>query len=130
MPEGVRSCAMLFDVAVIGGFGHVGLPLAIALAQRGQKVCAFDVDQRVARKISEGCMPFLDLGADEALASALSSGKLRLSLDPTSISDAEVVVIVIGTPVDRHLNPEFESMRNVIDSYMEYFRDRQLLVLR
>jgi UDP-N-acetyl-D-mannosaminuronic acid dehydrogenase len=39
-------------------------------------------------------------------------------------------VIIIGTPVDRHLNPEFDSMREVLQSYLPHFRDGQLLVLR
>jgi len=40
------------------------------------------------------------------------------------------VIVIIGTPVDRHLNPEFELMRDIMASYLPYFLDGQLLVLR
>jgi len=121
---------MTFDVAIVGGFGHVGLPLAIALARRGMRICAFDVNRSVGELIAEGRMPFIDEGADDALSAVLASGCLKLSLDARAISEADTIIVVIGTPVDRHLNPEFESMRSTIDSYREHFRDGQLIVLR
>jgi UDP-N-acetyl-D-mannosaminuronic acid dehydrogenase len=121
---------MRYDVAIIGGFGHVGLPLALAFADQGKRVCTFDIDEHTGQTIASGRMPFYDEGADEALSRVLASGKLELSLNPESISQAETVIIVTGTPVDRHLNPEFEAMRELVASYMQHFRDGQLIVLR
>ena len=36
--------ARRFDVVVVGGFGRVGLPLAVTFAAHGKRVCALDVD--------------------------------------------------------------------------------------
>ncbi|MEW6771943.1 MAG: nucleotide sugar dehydrogenase [Bacillota bacterium] len=121
---------MKFDVVVVGGFGHVGLPLAIALANKGLRVCAFDISKETGDLIARGRMPFVEDGADELLPQVLKSGRLTLSLDPAVISETNTVIIIIGTPVDRHLNPEFELMLKMIDSYLEYFRDDQLVILR
>jgi UDP-N-acetyl-D-mannosaminuronic acid dehydrogenase len=121
---------MRYDVVIVGGFGHVGLPLAISLARTGQRVCALDIDERALRIIGDGRMPFREDGAEPALRHVLESGKLALSLDPSTISQTDTVVVIIGTPVDRHLNPEFEPLRNVMSAYLPYFRDGQLLVLR
>ncbi len=121
---------MKFDVVVIGGFGHVGLPLAISLANVGKRVCALDVHREAAQSIMAGKMPFIDEGAEDLLRKALESGKLEISLEPEVISKADVVCIVIGTPVDEHLNPEFKPIRAMIDSYIKFFRDGQLIVLR
>ena len=38
---------MKYDVVIVGGFGHVGLPLGISLADRGKRVCAVDVNAAV-----------------------------------------------------------------------------------
>jgi UDP-N-acetyl-D-mannosaminuronic acid dehydrogenase len=119
-----------FDVVVVGGFGHAGLPLALSLANKGQKVCALDVNRERGELLRRGEMPFLEAGADEILRRVLRSGHLKLSLDPRVITDTETVIIIIGTPVDRHLNPEFEAMRDMIESYLDFFRDGQLIVLR
>ena len=121
---------MRYDVVIVGGFGHVGLPLAISLADTGQRVCALDIDEKAQRTIGDGRMPFHEDGAEQALRRVLGKGALTLSLDPQVISHAEVVVVIIGTPVDRHLNPEFEQLRDMLKAYLPCFRDGQLLVLR
>lgn len=121
---------MTFDVVVVGGFGRAGLPLAISLASKGERVCALDINPERGDLIVQGKMPFVEAGAEGILRDVLRSGHLTLSLDPRVISQAQTVIIIIGTPVDRHLNPEFEAMRNMIDSYMDFFRDGQLIVLR
>jgi UDP-N-acetyl-D-mannosaminuronic acid dehydrogenase len=108
---------MPYDVVIVGGFGHVGLPFAISLARAGQRVCALDIDERALLTIGDGRMPFQEDGAEPALRHVLKTGKLTLSLDPGTISQTDTVVVVIGTPVDRHLNPEFEPLRIVMSAY-------------
>jgi len=121
---------MRYDAVIVGGFGHVGLPLAISLADRGQKVCAFDINEKARRTIADGRMPFHEDGAEQALRRVLQNGNLTLSLDAEVLPQTDTVVVIIGTPVDRHLNPEFEELRDVMAGYLPYFRDGQLLVLR
>ena len=121
---------MQYDVVIIGGFGHVGLPLAISLANQGKNVCALDVNRQAAERIVAGKMPFIEEGAEELLRKVLTSGHLKISLDPEVISKSGIVFIVIGTPVDEHLNPEFKAMRSMFDSYMKFFTDGQLIILR
>jgi UDP-N-acetyl-D-mannosaminuronic acid dehydrogenase len=121
---------MKFDAVIIGGFGHVGLPLAISLADSGARICALDIDERALRTIGDGQMPFQEAGAEEALRRTLASDHLALSLDPAVISETDTLVMIIGTPVDRHLNPEFEQMREIMRGYLPHFRDGQLIVLR
>jgi UDP-N-acetyl-D-mannosaminuronic acid dehydrogenase len=119
-----------YDVVVIGGFGHVGLPLALAFADRGARVCALDIDERALRAIGRGEMPFIERGAAEVLKRVLHDGKLTLSLDANEISAADTVIVIIGTPVDSHLNPEFTTFLETVEGYFPHFRDGQLIVLR
>lgn len=119
-----------FDIVVVGGFGHVGLPLAVSFANEGRQVCALDINAPVAEKIALGIMPFKEEGCEAALRAALDAGTFHTSLDARVISRAATVIIVIGTPVDRHLNPEFDPMWAILDSVAEHVIDGQLLVLR
>lgn len=119
-----------YDLCVVGGFGHVGLPLSIAFANAGKKVCAFDIAADRIKGISEGKMPFLEENGDQELKKALKSGRLHLSLSPEEIGKSESIIVVTGTPTDEHLSPEFSVVQDVLLGYMKYLKDGQLLVLR
>ena len=120
----------MFDAVVVGGFGHVGLPLAVSLAGAGRQVCALDINADMQKRILAGEVPFKEDGCEEVLRSALARGTFHTSLDATVVGRAAVVIIVIGTPVDRHLNPEFEPIRALIDTLSKHLVDGQLVVLR
>lgn len=118
------------DVVVVGGCGHVGLPLAIAFADRGLHVGVYDVDPGAVGKVSAGTMPFDEPGAPEALARVLAASRLTASTDPGLVSRAEHIVVVVGTPVDEHLNPDPKVVPAAVGALSEHLRDGQLIVLR
>ena len=118
------------DVVVVGGCGHVGLPLGIALAAAGKRVVLFDIDPHAVDTVSAGKMPFMEPGGQEALEAAIASGRLMATVEPQVLRTAEVVIVVIGTPVDEHLNPSPEAVPRAIGSFQENLIDGQLLVLR
>lgn len=118
------------DVVVIGGAGHVGLPLAIALADRGSRTVIYDVSERAVATVNGGSVPFSEPGAEPVLRRVLENGMLTATTDPASVSTAKNVVVVIGTPVDEHLNPDPNAIPKALSACAEYFRDGQLLILR
>jgi len=118
------------DITIIGGCGHVGLPLGLAFARAGKKVVALDLDARKVEMAMAGKMPFADAGADELLPKVLHAGTFRCTTDPKSIREAEVVITVVGTPLDEHLNPRFEVYADLLDQDRSHLRKGQLLVLR
>jgi UDP-N-acetyl-D-mannosaminuronic acid dehydrogenase len=120
----------MFDVVVIGGGGHVGLPLSIMLASRGLNVGIYDTSEKTVSKINTGEMPFWEPGATDLLESAIQDGKLSASTEPTCISQTKNIIVVIGTPVDEHLNPDPNSLRKALELSRNHFRDGQLLILR
>src|SRR6476659_6731388 len=118
------------DIVVIGGCGHVGLPLCLAFADAGKRVIALDLDQAKVDRTNAGHMPFDDRGAPEVLKRVLAAKTFTCSTDAEVIRGAETVITVIGTPVDEHLNPRFDVMRDFVMKHREYFRPGQLLVMR
>ena len=75
-------------------------------------------------------MPFREDGAEPLLTSALEQGMIDARLEPSVISDCRFVVMIIGTPIDEHLNPSFGGILKAIEGCREHFRDGQTLVLR
>jgi len=118
------------DVVIVGGGGRVGLPLGIAFAMRGLSVTLYDINAAVVEKVNAGQLPFAEAGAAEPLAEAVSSGRLRASTDPASVSGAENVIVVVGTPVDDHLNPDLHVVPRAVEKLAQFLTPGQLLVLR
>jgi UDP-N-acetyl-D-mannosaminuronic acid dehydrogenase len=118
------------DVVVVGGCGHVGLPLALAFADRGLQVGAYDIDPAAVDRVGSGEMPFDEPGAPEVLARVLAEGRLSATADPAVVSNAEHIVVVVGTPVDEHLNPDPQAVPAAVEALVPHLRPGQLLVLR
>jgi UDP-N-acetyl-D-mannosaminuronic acid dehydrogenase len=121
---------ILHDICIIGGCGHVGLPLGIALADKGKKVCIQDINTVSIEMVKSGKMPFTEEGAEPLLQKCLNNGNIAVTADPKCIKESQVVIFIIGTPVDEHLNPRFGLIKELIDQYFDYFRDNQVLILR
>ncbi len=116
-------------VCIIGGCGHVGIPLGLALASRGFDVSLVDVNPGAVETINAAKLPFKEEGAEALLAEHIGKN-LRATVDPAAVSGADVVVFVTGTPVDEHLNPKIHDVLRVVDSYIPRLNPRQLIVLR
>lgn len=117
-------------VAIVGGGGHVGLPLGLALAQTGYKILAYDTSVNKVALINSGVVPFVEDGAEELLKSSLKADLFRASADPKCLIDANIIIVVIGTPVDEHLSPDPNSVVNAVKELLPYMNNSQLLILR
>jgi UDP-N-acetyl-D-mannosaminuronic acid dehydrogenase len=118
------------SVTVIGGCGHVGLPLAVVSASLGRPVTIYDIDEDAIEAVRDGRPGFVERGMDEPLREALREGRLTLSSDPESVGTARFVVLVVGTPVDRYLNPELDAIFGALEPCLPHMKDGQTLLLR
>lgn len=116
-------------ICIVGGLGHVGLPLAISLAKAGMTVTVYDIDAKKSESVKQGKMPFLEEGAEDALKQTLGKS-LFLSNDKKVISENYFVIVVIGTPVDEHLNPQFTVFKKFFGEILDHLHDDQHVVLR
>ena len=81
--EPVVALTARLDVVVLGGAGHVGLPLSLAFADAGLRVGIFDINAP-PRADRRGEMPFMETGAEALLAKVLATGRLELTTRPMS----------------------------------------------
>ena len=118
------------DITVIGGAGHVGVPLVLALAEAGLRVNVNDLNKDGLEALKAGRLPFIEHGAEPVLATALANQRLVFTHSPNLISNGGPVVITIGTPIDEFLNPIRKVVQSCIDSALPVLKDGQLIVLR
>ncbi len=129
-PRASTTPPQTVDVCVVGGGGHVGLPLSLALAEAGMRVAVYDTNEQTVERISRGEMPFRETGADELLARILPTERLTLTSDPSVMRGAPVVIVVVGTPIDEFLNPSMTLFDRVIDQMAPNISDGALVVMR
>ena len=119
----------LKKIVIIGGCGHVGLPLGIVFANCGLDVVLLDRDQGKIDTVNAGQMPFMENNALEQLGRVVGR-KLTATLDPGCLRDSDAAIAVLGTPVDEHLNPTVTDLYQSIDEVIAYMPENALLVLR
>ncbi len=89
-----------FHIAVIG-LGYVGLPVALALAKKHDRVIGFDVN---AARVSE-----LASGIDhtnEADGDDLKASRLKFTTNLQDISDCNFYIVCVPTPIDANRQPD------------------------
>jgi UDP-N-acetyl-D-mannosaminuronic acid dehydrogenase len=127
---GVPTTVENADVTVVGGAGHVGIPLVLALAEAGLRVNINDLNKDVLDTLEGGRLPFIEDGADSVLSKALTNKRLAFTHSSDRISTRGPVIITIGTPIDEFLNPVRKVVQDCIDALLPSLADGQLVVLR
>jgi UDP-N-acetyl-D-mannosaminuronic acid dehydrogenase len=118
------------DMVIVGGCGHVGLPLALSLADCGFKVGIDDIDANKVAYVKAGNVPFLETGADALLKKLLPTGRLELASDPSLVESTDTVILVIGTPIDEFMNPSVRIFDKVLDELVPHLQNSTMIVLR
>ena len=116
-------------VCIIGGCGHVGLPLGLVLAECGFSVTLLDINQKAVDMINKGVIPFKEDGAEELLHKLINRNIFATSCKDV-IPSQDIIIFITGTPVDEHHNPKIHDVLNVIDKYLPLISKEQLIVLR
>lgn len=117
------------DVCIVGGAGHVGLPLGLSFASAGKRVLLYDINPAVIETIRRGEMPFIEYGAESILKDVIGK-TLFLSSDVEDVSNARYVVIAVGTPVDEYLNPKLRALLELFEKLRPCLSSEQTIIIR
>ncbi|MEI6421371.1 MAG: nucleotide sugar dehydrogenase, partial [Lentisphaerota bacterium] len=114
-------------IAVVG-LGYVGLPLAIAFAQKGYMVHGVDVAQHRIDRLNDRKSYILDITHDE-IDKVVSDGKFTAAVDFDLLNTADVVIICVPTPIKRRYTPDVSFMVGACESIARHIRKNTLVVL-
>jgi UDP-N-acetyl-D-mannosaminuronic acid dehydrogenase len=116
--------------AAIVGLGRIGLPLALAFADRGVEVIGVDKDSARLQTVGARRMPFDEPGTQELLERVLPTGRLKLTETIADAAEADFIVLTLGTPAHLHLEIDISQIRSVVDDLLPLLREGQTLILR
>ncbi|MBL0373636.1 nucleotide sugar dehydrogenase [Rhizobium sp. KVB221] len=110
------------------GLGYVGLPLAMAIASNGFSVTGFDVDPEKIVKIADG-HSYIEAVPASLLSEHVREGRFRATVDFSELSDCDIIIICVPTPITKHRAPDLSYIVKTCESIAKSLRKGQLVVL-
>jgi UDP-N-acetyl-D-glucosamine dehydrogenase len=103
-------------VAIIGQ-GYVGLTIA-AFASNNYEIIGFDSNELLVEQLNKG-ISHIEGVDGRAIKQAISAGKYKATLDGSDISDAEIIVIAVPTPLDQNRKPDLKFIESACKTIAE-----------
>lgn len=110
------------------GLGYVGIATALSFADAGAEVIGFDVSETRLSSIKDFRIDLLPRDRPR-LSRALDEQILRMTTEPSSIAEAEFVVICVPTPIDSHSTPDLTALSAACSTVVENVGRGQVIVL-
>ena len=117
-----------FDVCIVGGAGHIGLPLGLLLVSKNKRVILYDKNSKIINKINSGVMPFIEKGGKKLLKK--NRKKILATNNIRYVKYAKIVVICIGTPIKSNLKPNFKFFFKLFKELKNHLNQNQIIIIR
>jgi UDP-N-acetyl-D-glucosamine dehydrogenase len=130
LPQNSLATAIANRTAIVGvvGLGYVGLPLATAVSRAGFPTTGFDLDPTKPAMIQSGTS-YIDAVSNDELQQLVNSGRLCATTVFERLSECDVIIICVPTPLTRHREPDLSYIVSTADTITTYLRRGQLVVL-
>jgi UDP-N-acetyl-D-galactosamine dehydrogenase len=117
-------------IAIIG-LGYVGLPLAVAFAEK-YKVIGFDINSHRVRELSLGKDATLEIQTDLLnqvldIDNVKSTG-LQLTTEKEALSDCNIYIVTVPTPTDKHNRPVLTPMLKASETIALFLRKGDIVI--
>ena len=112
-------------VAIIGQ-GYVGLTIA-AFASKDHKVIGFDKSTETVARLNKGISHIEGIDSRD-LEMAITSGNYLATTNPADISDAEIVVIAVPTPLTADRKPDLSYIDSACKTIGQVLNKRALII--
>ena len=118
---------MKADIFIIGGAGHIGLPLGLLFADKGKKVILYDKNKKNIKKINNLEMPFMEKGGEKLLKK--NRKNIFATTNKKFVSKAKIIIICIGTPV-KNSKPDLAFFFKLFREIKKELNPNKLLIIR
>jgi len=109
------------------GLGYAGLPLALRFCEEGFKTIGFDIDQEKINNLNNG-KTYIKHIQSEKISAAVKNGFIT-TIDFKKLTNVDIIIICVPTPLDVHNEPDLRYILRTLDSIKPHLKENQLLVL-
>ncbi len=117
-------------ICIIGGTGHVGAPLGLALSSKGYHVTLVDKNQKNIRKINNGVMPFVEDGCAKLLKKMVYKKKIFATSKLSEVKKSKYIIVCIGTPINKKFRPNLKSFLSFFYDLKKYLNKEHIIIIR
>ena len=114
------------DVSVVGGAGHIGLPLSCYIASKGHKVTIVDINEDILDNLRNDNLPFDEVNLEKYWKLA-KNNNIKLSSKTQSINNSDFIVITLGSSSEIEDIKIFDSL---INDVLQNARPESKIILR
>ena len=118
------------NISIIGGAGHVGFPLGLIFSSKGFKVSLIDKHSKNIDKVNRGIVPFLEENSKNLLKRMLKKKKIFATSELQEVTKSKYIIVCIGTPINKKLNPSLKSFLNFFYQLKKFLRKDQIIIIR
>jgi len=116
-------------IAIIG-LGYVGLPLATAFASK-YKVTGFDINTKRVNELKKGIDDTLEVEEDllkSVLVNDFNRKGLSLTDNLQDIADAQIYIVTVPTPIDKHKIPDLTPLYKASESLGKIIKKGDIVI--
>jgi UDP-N-acetyl-D-glucosamine dehydrogenase len=110
------------------GLGYVGLPFAVEKAKVGFEVIGIEQNSNRVEQVNRAKSYIGDI-SDLELSQVVDTGKLRAISSFEEVSDLDVIVICVPTPLTKNLTPDLSYVQSVTQAIGKQLKPGQLVSL-
>jgi UDP-N-acetyl-D-glucosamine dehydrogenase len=114
-------------VSVIGQ-GYVGFPLSMAMSSSGMRVQGVDSNLKLVSQINQGLPLFISY-KQKKLEKFLKAKLFSISDKLETVSDSEVIILCLPTPLDSSGKPDISSLKQTLTKLRKYISPNCLVIL-
>lgn len=111
------------------GLGYVGLPLALAFTESNCKVIGFDKDKHKRDKLLKEKESYIKHISSYKIKGVVEKGLLDVTTDLSKISEVDVIIMCLPTPLNKYKEPDLSYVTNTMDAILPYLKKGQVLSL-
>ena len=113
---------------LVVGLGYVGLSTAVHAAESGFSVFGIDTSMEKLKKIKLGESYIEDI-SNERIIKLINNRSFKVYPDPSELSDVEVILICVPTPLSIDHLPDLTYFSNSIKSIASLMKSSTLLII-
>ncbi len=116
----------------VAGLGFVGLTTALGLAEKGNIVYGFDVDNNKLQTIKNKKLPFFEAGMQEILEKHVNNNfKITQTLED-AVQNSKIIILCVGTPSDETGKADLKYIKSALDTILSSIKkdDKKIIVTK
>ena len=117
-------------ICIIGGAGHVGVPLGLALSSKGYNVALIDKNQKNIKKINQGIMPFVEEGCVKLLKKMIYKKKIFATNKLDEIKKCKYIIVCIGTPINNRIELNSKKFFDFFYNLRKHLNKNHVIIIR